>query len=112
MRPEELSLYETLRASKELETIGIKSGEIIINGILPEEVCDIAFFKKKYDAQQKVIRQTEKAIAQPKRYMFLRDNEVKGLDALKDIARELFTGEKPVLWKQNVIATSAARADD
>ena len=29
MRPEELSLFETLRASKELETIGIKSGEII-----------------------------------------------------------------------------------
>ena len=62
MRPEELSLFETLRASKELETIGIKSGEIIINGILPEEVCDIAFFKKKYYAQQKVIRETENAI--------------------------------------------------
>ena len=46
MRPEELSLYETLRASKELETIGIKSGQIIINGILPEEVCDIEFFKR------------------------------------------------------------------
>ena len=27
--------------------------------------------------------------------MFLRDNEVKGVEALKDIARELFTGEKP-----------------
>src|SRR3990170_6289884 len=47
MRPEELSLYETLRASKELETIGIKSGEIIINGILPEEVCTSDFFKRK-----------------------------------------------------------------
>ncbi len=96
MRPEELSLYETLRASKELETIGIISGEIIINGILPEEICDISFFKKKYYAQQNVIRQTEKAIARPKRYMFLHDNEVKGLDALKDIARELFTGKKTV----------------
>ena len=95
MRPEELSLYETLRASKELETIGIKSGEIIINGILPEEVCDVSFFKKKFYAQQNVIRQSEKTIPQPKRYMFLRDNEVKGIDALKDIARELFMGKKP-----------------
>ena len=95
MRPEELSLYETLRASKELETIGIKSGEIIINGILPEEVCDSAFFKKKYSAQQNVIRQTEKTIAQPKRHMVLRDNEVKGVGALKDIAHELVTGGKP-----------------
>lgn len=95
MRPEDLSLFETLRASKELETIGIKSGEIIINGILPEEVCDIAFFRKKYYVQQNVIRQTENIFALPKRYMVLRDNEVKGFSALKDIARELFAGEKP-----------------
>src|SRR3989304_2501351 len=91
MRPEELSLYETLRASKELETIGIKSGEIIINGILPEEVCTIEFFKRKYDSQQGVIKETDSAIEKPKRRMLLRDNEVKGVNALKDVAVELFT---------------------
>ena len=95
MRPEELSLYETLRASKELETIGIKSGQIIINGILPEEVCDIEFFKRKYDSQQKVINETENVIEKPKRYMLLRDNEVKGVNALRGIAEELFNGKKP-----------------
>lgn len=96
MRPEELSLYETLRASKELETIGIKSGEIIINGILPKEVCEIEFFRRKYDSQQKVIKETENAIEKPKRYMLLRDNEVKGVDALKDVAGELFTQNSPL----------------
>ncbi|HCL82002.1 MAG TPA: arsenic-transporting ATPase, partial [Nitrospiraceae bacterium] len=95
MRPEDLSLYETIRASKELETIGIKSGEIIINGILPEDVCEINFFRKKYEAQQKIIKETESAIEKPKRYMFLRDNEVKGIDALKGVAEELFKGVKP-----------------
>ena len=95
MRPEELSLYETLRASKELETIGIKSGQIIINGILPKEVCDIEFFKRKYDSQQKVINETENVIEKPKRYMLLRDNEVKGVNALRGIAEELFNGKKP-----------------
>ena len=95
MRPEELSLYETLRASKELETIGIKSGQIIINGILPKEVCDIEFFKRKYDSQQKVIIETENVIEKPKRYMLLRDNEVKGVNALRGIAEELFNGKKP-----------------
>ncbi len=94
MRPEELSLYETLRASKELETIGIKSGQIIINGILPEEVCDIEFFKRKYDSQQKIINETERAIDKPKRYMLLRDDEVKGVNALRGIAEELFNGKK------------------
>ena len=95
MRPEELSLYETLRASKELETIGIKSGEIIINGILPEEVCEIDFFRKKYDSQQKIIKEIEK-IDKPKRYMLLRDNEVKGINALQNVAFELFVKNPPL----------------
>ncbi len=95
MRPEELSLYETLRASKELETIGIKSAQIIINGILPEEVCDIEFFRRKYNSQQRVIKETESAIEKPKRYMLLRDNEVKGVNALRGVAEELFTNNPP-----------------
>ncbi|MEW6599334.1 MAG: TRC40/GET3/ArsA family transport-energizing ATPase [Nitrospirota bacterium] len=93
MRPDALSLYETLRAAGELETIGIKSGEIIVNGILPEEVCEIGFFRKKFDTQQKVIHDIENAIKKPKRYMMLRDNEVKGLGALQDVAGELFAGD-------------------
>ncbi len=96
MRPEELSLYETIRASKELETIGIKSGEIIINGILPEEVCDIEFFRKKYEAQQRVLGATEKAISKPKRFMLLRDREVKGIEALKSVAEKLFVARNNI----------------
>jgi len=95
MRPEALSLYETLRASKELETIGIKSGRIIINGILPEAVCDVEFFRKKYEAQQQVIRETNEAIRKPIQYMLLRDNEVKGTIGLTDVASELFDGTRP-----------------
>lgn len=90
MRPEELSLYETLRASRELKSIGINTGEIIVNGIYPQEACEVEFFRKKYSAQQDVIKETEKLIDGPKRYMALRDNEVKGIEALKDVAKELF----------------------
>lgn len=96
MSPDELSLYETLRASEELETIGIKSSEIIINGILPKEVCKVEFFKKKYDAQQRIIKKTEKIIKKSKRYMLLRDNEIKGIDTLRSVAEELFNEKKPV----------------
>lgn len=95
MRPEELSLYETLRASKELKTIGIESGGLIINGILPEDVCEAGFFRKKWERQQDVIRETEKAIGWPRHFMLLRDNEVKGTDALRDVAEELFAGKRP-----------------
>jgi arsenite-transporting ATPase len=92
MRPEQLSLYETVRAMKELMAIGIRSGKIVINGLLPKEVCDIDFFKKKYESQQKIIRETDKIFNGSKRYMLLRDGEVKGTDALKGVAQELFNG--------------------
>jgi arsenite-transporting ATPase len=101
MRPEDLSLYETLRASKELEGIGIKSGEIIINGILPEEVCEIEFFRRKYEAQQKVLGETENAIKKPKRFMLLRDNEVNGIEALQGIVSELFKHEIESIFSEN-----------
>ena len=95
MRPEKLSLYETLRATKELDAIGIRSGEIIINGILPEDVCKVGFFRTKYEAQQKIIRKSEQLSGMARHFMLLRDDEVKGVDALKGIADELFNGTKP-----------------
>ena len=95
MRPEELSLYETIRSSRELETIGVTTGDIIINGILPEDVCELEFFKKKYEAQQRVIEQAKEAMDFPEKYMLLRDNEVKGIEALRAVAEELFNGKKP-----------------
>ena len=94
MRPDKLSLYETLRASKELESIGIKSGELIINGILPDEVCEIEFFKKQLIAQKLLIKEAEQAINKPKKYMFLKNGEVKGINGLKTVADELFYGKR------------------
>ncbi len=94
MRPEALSLYETKRASKELETIGIKSGKVIINGILPEAACEIGFFKKQYEAQKQIIRKTEETIQKPIQYMLLRDNEVKGILGLISVAEELFNSRR------------------
>jgi arsenite-transporting ATPase len=104
MRPEELSLYETVRAMEELVAIGITSARIIVNGVLPKEVCDIEFFKKKYEAQQKIIRQTDEIFNGPKRYMPLRDEEVKGIDALRDVASYLYNGKKNPLSLKRKIA--------
>ena len=98
MRPEELSFYETVRASAELETIGIKTGELIINGILPEEVCDAGFFRKKWELQQDVLKKVETKIASPQRHLLLKDGEVKGIQALAGLSRELFGLDRPS-WK-------------
>jgi len=104
MRPEELSLYETVRAMKELVAIGIRSARIIVNGILPKEVCDIEFFKKRYEAQQEIIRQTDETVKGSKRYMLLRDGEVKGIDSLRDVAFYLFNGKKNTFSLKRKIA--------
>lgn len=94
MRPDALSLYETLRASKELESIGVRSGELVVNGLLPREVCDVDFFRTKYEAQEEIIAETNRAINQPKRFVMLRDNEVKGISALRELTGELFEGKR------------------
>ena len=91
MRPDELSLYETLRASKELETIGIKAGGIIINGILPEEACSNSFFRKKFEVQQTVIADAENKLGGTKRFIPLKETEIKGIRSLEYIADELFS---------------------
>jgi arsenite/tail-anchored protein-transporting ATPase len=102
MRPDEISLYETHRAAKELEDIGIKSDELIINGILPEEVCQIEFFRKQFEVQQRVVQEAEQSITGSKRYMVLRDNEVKGINGLVNVSEELFDSQKPLLQTQTV----------
>ena len=53
LQPEATSLYETKRSSEELKTIGINQIEIIVNGILPKEVCEHRFFKSRFDMQQR-----------------------------------------------------------
>ena len=92
MRPDQLSLYETKRAAAELECIGVKADKIIVNGILPIEVCDIKFFKDKFDAQQNVIEAAVESLPGEKIRMLLRNNEVKGIAGLRSIAQELFEG--------------------
>jgi arsenite-transporting ATPase len=91
LQPEETSLYETARSSKELATIGIKSIQLIINGILPDEVCGHPFFRRRYEMQKRYLARIEKEFPVPTRRMCQRDGEIKGIDALINVATDLFT---------------------
>jgi arsenite/tail-anchored protein-transporting ATPase len=90
LQPEKTSLYETRRASDELKTIGVKNIELIVNGILPEEVCDYPFFKSRYEMQQKYLKKIEEMFPVQQRRMFQRDGEIKGLRKIQHIATDLF----------------------
>jgi arsenite-transporting ATPase len=91
LQPEATSLFETKRSSEELITIGVKKIELIVNGILPEEVCEHPFFLRRFEMQQKYLGEITRLFPVPKRRMFQQDGEIKGLAALRNIAQDLFT---------------------
>lgn len=95
MKPDKLSLYETQRTASELATIGIKLGEVVINGVLADEICDTDFLVQARTEQRKIIQETERVVERPKRHVALRDGEVKGAESLKEVADELFNGRRP-----------------
>ena len=90
LQPEGASLWETRRSAKELAQLGIRGMELIINGILPEEVCMDSFFRHRYERQQKYLRLIDSLFASTKRLVFLRDWEIRGVTGLKSLAEELF----------------------
>ena len=65
LQPEGASLWETRRSAKELAQLGIRGMELIINGILPEEVCTDPFFRHRYEMQQKYLRRIDSLFASP-----------------------------------------------
>ena len=90
LHPEETSVYETKRSSKELKEIGVKNVELIINGMLPEEVCEHPFFKSRFDMQQKYIKIIESDFPIKIRKMYQRDGEITGVERLLNIEKDLF----------------------
>lgn len=90
LQPEETSVYETKRSSTELTTIGVKNVELIINGILPEDVCEHPFFRSRYEMQQKYIKIIESDFRVKIRKMDQRDGEIKGVERLLNIEKDLF----------------------
>jgi arsenite-transporting ATPase len=90
LQPEGASLWETRRSAQELAHLGIRRMELIVNGILPEQVCTDPFFRHRFEIQQKYLRRIDSLFALPKRLVFLRDWEIRGAIGLKNFAEELF----------------------
>lgn len=97
LQPEGTSVYETKRASRELEQIGVKKTRLIVNGILAEEVCDTPFSRSRYDMQQSYLTRIAQEFAVPIKHMYQRNGEIKGVQGLRNVARDLFAtnGHKP-----------------
>jgi len=92
VQPEGTPLRETERATKELRKIGVESNLLIVNGILPAEVCDTSYFAKRKELQEEYLSQIEERIKAPTKKMYLLSEEVKGNDLLRVIGKRLWDG--------------------
>ena len=95
MQPEQTSLDETIRSSKELEELGIITTKIIINGFIPQEEVLSPFFKARYDMQKDYLNKSKEAFSTvPIDTMELFDSELKGINRFRLSAGILFEGRK------------------
>ncbi|ABR47204.1 arsenite-activated ATPase ArsA [Alkaliphilus metalliredigens QYMF] len=91
MYPERTPIIEAYRASKELETLDIKTQLVVANLIIPEEQALTPFYQKRRKMQLGYIeemKETFKDATLLEVPMF--GEEIKGLDLLKEIANQIF----------------------
>lgn len=94
LQAEGTSLFETKRSKAELEAIGVKKVRLIVNGLLPVEVCEHPFFESRYQMQQKYLSQIHQDFKETITMMYQRDGEIKGIQSLRIIAEDLFSGKQ------------------
>jgi len=95
MQPEETSLEETIRSSRDLEELGIKTSRLIINGLIPAEETVVPFFRKKYEKQQQVVLKVKVVYKDILiQTMELFDTELKGIETFKKCGDILFKGSE------------------
>ena len=95
MRPEALSVYETLRAAKELGGQEIRPARLIANGVLPLEAGDGPVMDRTRADQESRIREAEAGLGLSAQRICLRPEEVKGTKGLLSVAAELYDGLQP-----------------
>ena len=91
LKPENSSFLETNRSLKELSKLGIKTSFLIINGVLPEDVCTDEFFKNVKSGENRIIAKINKEFKGiPRSFYPLIDTEISGLRLLKDLGESLY----------------------
>lgn len=93
LHAEETSITETQRAITELEPLGLKPGELIINGLIPDEEAVHPFFKTKAGAQRAAVQRIGTTFESlPIKTMELFDEELKGVAMITKCAEHLYGG--------------------
>ena len=97
-KPEESSIDEIERSASDLAELGIESQLVVVNGYLPDTVCEDPFFEGKREDEQAVIDrvETEFGTQAMARYP-LQPGEIAGLDLLSDVSGVIYDGNEPTV---------------
>ena len=94
-KPEDSSIDEIQRSTSDLGELGIESQLLIINGYLPESVCEDPFFDGKREDEQAVIERAESEFDADAMAIYpLQPGEIAGLDLLSDVSGVLYDGDE------------------
>jgi arsenite-transporting ATPase len=90
--PESLSINQSQRVINDLEKFGIQVSGIVLNNVLTEEASDNEFNKSRRNMQLKYINRLNEVFGEgmPVIPVPLMPFEVKGVEALKEVEKELF----------------------
>ncbi|MFC4247562.1 arsenical pump-driving ATPase [Natribaculum luteum] len=94
-KPKDSSIDEIERSASDLSELGIESQLLIINGYLPESVCEDPFFEGKREDEQAVIERARTELdANAMATYPLQPGEIAGLDLLADVGSVLYGGNE------------------
>ena len=94
-KPEDSSVDEIERSASDLSELGIESQLLIINGYLPNSVCEDPFFEGKREDEQAVIKRAKSEFdANAMATYPLQPGEIAGLDLLADVGGVLYDGDE------------------
>jgi arsenite-transporting ATPase len=90
MYPESTPIIEAQRAMDELATVGIPTGMVVANLVLPPAECTTPFTRARRTMQEKYLAEMKARFAMPILQVPLLAHEVKGLDTVVSLGDQLF----------------------
>ncbi len=89
--PEATPLAEAERATADLRAIGLQTGLVVVNQVLPEEVCIHPLFRKRFEMQKRYLHEIPSRFpGAVVRIAPLQERDVIGLDAVRRLADAVF----------------------
>ena len=90
MYPEATPILEAWRAAKELRTVGIETGMVVANMVIPREQATTPFVRARRDMQEQYLAEIGKRFPVPLVQIPLLPQEIRGLEMLTDLAEQVY----------------------